>query len=287
MKTNSINTELQARYRRLQGVVGGYTKVLVAYSGGVDSVLLLKTAIDCLGSENVLACIGVSDSLAESEFENACRIAEEIGARVEVVRPDEMSNPNYLANPTNRCYFCKSELYTLLTGVSQERACDVVFSGTNADDLQDFRPGLQAAEEQKIVSPLAQAHLTKADIRTLSKHLGLNTWDKPAQPCLSSRVAYGLSITPERLKQVEQGEAFLRSQGLRELRVRLHDTLAPIELPAEHIAALMQPGLRDEIVRRFKEMGFVYVTLDLQGFRSGSGNELLNISKPSPADAGP
>lgn len=277
--TTQPNTSVEQKYSRLQEILRAFERVIVAYSGGVDSAFLLKAAVETLGPSNVLACIGVSASLAGSEYQDALKLGRDMGVAVEIVQPKEMSNPDYLANPTNRCYFCKSELYQLLNGLAEQKKYDVVLCGTNADDVGDFRPGLKAAAEKKIISPLQQAQLTKADIRALSKKMGLPTWSKPAQPCLSSRVTYGLEITPERLKQIEEGEAFLRLLGFNELRVRHHDQLARIEVPAAEIEQIIQNKRREEIVRFFKELGFTYVSLDLQGFRTGSGNELLQVKK--------
>lgn len=271
---NSGDT-LSGKYEHLREILGGYKRVIVAYSGGVDSVFLLKAAVERLRAENVLACLGVSESLAESEYAAACRIAEQIGAEVEVVHPEEMSNPHYRANPPNRCYHCKAELYGLLNELAGQRQYDAVLCGTNLDDLGDFRPGLEAAKKFDVVSPLEQAQLSKDDIRALSKQLGLTTWNKPAQPCLASRMAYGLEITPDRLKQIERGEDFLRGLGLTELRVRHHGDVARIEVPVERLGRLIEDGLRGRIVAFFKQLGFAYVSLDLQGFRSGSGNEVL------------
>ena len=270
-----MDAELKHKYKKLIQQVSGYRNALIAYSGGVDSVFLLKVAVDCLGSESVLACLGLSESVAQSEYKGACEVAANIGTKMEIVAPNEMQNPSYQANPENRCFFCKTELYTVLTEVAKNRHFEVIFNGTNADDLGDYRPGLQAADDFKVISPLADANLTKSDIRTLSKELELPTWDKPAQPCLSSRVIYGLSITPERLNQVEKAEEFLRSKGFRELRVRHHDKLARIEVPPDQLEQLVAEPLRSEINATFKKLGFTYVSLDLQGFRSGSGNEVL------------
>jgi len=272
---NTLTADQREKFRRLQENLKQYQKVIVAYSGGVDSVCLLKVAVDTLGGENVLACIGVSESLAEREYQKALDIAEQIGANIEVVHPKEMENPDYQQNPADRCFHCKSELYGLLQELSQRNDFDAVLCGTNVDDLGDFRPGLQAAKKFKVASPLEEAQLTKEDIRAISKLLQLPTWDQPAQPCLASRMPYGLTITPERLKQVEQGEEFLRSLGLRELRVRHHDKLVRIEVPPEHIGDLIEDPRRRQIVDFFKKLGFTYVSLDLQGFRSGSGNEAL------------
>ena len=267
--------ELAAKSQRLGEILGGYRRVVVAYSGGVDSVFLLKAAIDRLGADNVLACIGVSESLAESEYRGGLEIAQEIGATVQVVQAEEMGNPDYLANTAQRCFHCRSDLYRLLTEVAQQNGYDAVLCGANVDDLGDYRPGHRAAEQYGVVSPLQQAELTKADIRALSKQLGLKTWDKPAAPCLASRVAYGLGITPERLKQIEKGEEYLRGMGFRFLRVRHHGDLVRIEVDAANIGVFLDEKRRGETVEFFKTLGFKYVSLDLQGFRSGSANEVL------------
>jgi uncharacterized protein len=267
--------ELDGRYQRLQQILKRYGKVIVAYSGGVDSAFLLKAAVESLGADKVLAAIGVSESLAQSEYGKACELAEQMGAAVEVVHPEEMNDPGYQKNPPNRCFYCKSQLYRLLNDLAKQRGYEAVLCGTNVDDLGDFRPGLRAAKEYQVASPLEEAGLTKADIRVLSKRLGLETWDKPAQPCLASRVPYGMEITVERLKQIEEGEEFLRGLGLRELRVRHHGELVRIEVPTERIIELVTQPRREEIVAFFKKLGFSYVSLDLQGFRSGSGNEVL------------
>jgi uncharacterized protein len=271
--TQNIDGDLDRKLRRLREILREYRKVVIAYSGGVDSVFLLKVAVDCLGVDQVLACIGVSESLARSEYESALNIAKEIGATVEIVHPQEMANPQYQANPANRCYYCKMELYGLLSELARQRGYDVVLCGTNADDLTDFRPGLQAAKKYNVISPLEAGGLTKEDIRVLSQAMHLPTWDKPAQPCLASRMAYGMEITPERLRQVERGEEFLRQMGLRELRVRHHGNLVRIEVPCDQIMKLVENGTREKIVAFFRDLGFTYVSLDLQGFRSGSGNE--------------
>ncbi len=271
-----LTTEQQQKYDRLRHNLKQYQKVIVAYSGGVDSVCLLKVAVDSLGGENVLACIGVSESLAQSEYKKALDLTEQIGAKIEVVHPKEMKNPDYQKNPANRCFHCKSELYALLQELAQRQGYDVVLCGTNVDDLGDFRPGLQAAKKFKVASPLEEVGLSKDDIRAVSKFLQLPTWNQPAQPCLASRMPYGLQITPERLKQIEQGEEFLRRLGLSELRVRHHDALVRIEVPPERIGDLIENSRRRQIVDFFKTLGFTYVTIDLQGFRSGSGNEALN-----------
>ncbi len=269
-------SEAEVKLAKLQDILSGMGSVLVAYSGGVDSVLLLKVATDTLG-ERAVGAIGVSASLAGDEYKEAIEIAEQIGARVIEVKTEEFDNPNYLSNPTNRCYFCKSELYGKLHPLAQQLGLAWVADGTNVDDLGDYRPGLQAANEQDVRHPLQEAGLKKAEIRELSQKFDLPTWDKPAMPCLSSRFPYGTFITIDSLSQVERGERVLRRLGFREMRVRHHNDVARIEVDASEIERLF--ALREEIVAEFKKIGYAYVTLDLQGFRRGSLNEkLLKIS---------
>ena len=270
-----VDQTLDERYQRLQEILRSYKNVIVAYSGGVDSTFLLKAALDCLGPEKVLACIGASESLAQSEQQQAVDIAKKLGAEIQLVYPREVDDPKYKSNPPQRCYYCKSELYKLLDELARQKDYEAILCGTNADDLSDFRPGLQAAKQWGVHSPLEKAGLCKEDIRTLSKMFGLTTWDKPAQPCLASRMAYGLEITPKRLKQIEEGEKFLRGLGIKTLRVRHHDNLVRIEVPASDFRQIIDEKKREKMVVFFKKLGFTYVSLDLQGFRSGSGNETL------------
>lgn len=265
-------SEADVKLARLQDILTEMGSVLVAYSGGVDSVLLLKVATMTLG-EQAVGAIGISASLAEDEYKEALEIAEQIGARVMEVTTEEFNDPNYVSNPTNRCYFCKSELYTKLHPLAEQLGLAWVADGTNVDDLGDYRPGLQAANEQNVRHPLQEAGLTKAEIRELSLKFDLPTWDKPAMPCLSSRLPYGTFITLESLSQVERGERALRRLGFREMRVRHHGDIARIEVEASEIERLF--SLREEIVAEFKRIGYAYVTLDLQGFRRGSLNEKL------------
>lgn len=251
---------------------------LVAFSGGVDSAVAAKAAFLALG-DKACAATGVSASLAEGELEAAQKLANEIGIRHEVVNTAEMADPRYLENPSNRCYFCKTELYTQLEPLARKWGFAVLANGANADDLGDYRPGLQAAEEFAVRSPLAEAGLTKADVRELAQAWNLACWDKPAAPCLSSRIAYGVGVTPERLRRIDQAEQFLRGLGLPVARVRYHDgELARIEVPLAELPRLAAPGVREQLAARFRELGFRFITLDLDGFRSGSLNQLLSIS---------
>jgi len=241
----------------------------------VDSTFLLKASVDTLGAENVLACIGVSASLAKSQYEQAIKCAETIGAKVEEVVVDEVSDAKYAANKADRCFHCKAHLYGILTDIAKEGDFNCVISGHNFDDNRDYRPGNRAAKSFSIRSPLAEAELTKDDIRQLSRQLNLPTADMPASPCLASRISYGLEVTEERLKQIEGAEKFLRTLGLVEFRVRHHDTIARIEVNAEDIEKITKEPARTQIVGKLKSLGFKFVTVDLQGFRSGSLNELL------------
>lgn len=251
--------------------------VAVAFSAGVDSTFVLKAAIDTLGAKNVVAVTGRSDSLARAEFEEAGTIAANLGVEHVILDTDEFDNPNYVSNPTNRCYFCKTTLYTHLERFIADRGLKAVVNGINADDLGDYRPGIEAAREHGVRCPAAEAGLTKEDIRELSRRLGLSTFNKPASPCLSSRVQYGEHITPEKLRMIEAGEAFLHKMGIRQCRVRHHDNLARIEVPAESIPLLADPVQAARIDAYFRTLGYHYVALDLRGFRSGSMNEVIPL----------
>jgi uncharacterized protein len=252
----------------MQEILRSLERVAVAFSAGVDSTFVLKVAIDTLGPQNVVAVTGRSDSLAEGEFEESQRLAESLGAEHVVIETQEFDDPNYLANPANRCYFCKSELYGKLDGFIAERGLKAVVNGINADDYGDWRPGIQAASEHVVRAPCAEAGMTKQDIRVLSERFGLPTFDKPASPCLSSRVQYGEQITPAKLKQIERSEVLLKSLGFRECRVRHHNNLARIELPADQIELACRPEIRARIDAGLREFGYAWVTIDLRGFRS-------------------
>jgi uncharacterized protein len=251
--------------------------VAVALSGGIDSTVVAKAAHLALG-DRAVAVTADSPSVARAELADARRLADLIGIRHVVIRTDEFDDPDYLKNDGSRCYHCKSELYDQLVARLGDLGVETVVSGANLDDLGDYRPGLTAAAERGVRHPLQDACFTKADVRELARHWGLPTWDKPASPCLSSRLAPGLAVTPERTGRVEQAEAFLKGLGLRDCRVRLHEgELARIEVPVVDVARLAAPDVRARLAARFRELGFRFVTLDLEGFRSGSLNELVGL----------
>ncbi len=249
--------------------------VAIGYSGGVDSTLLVKVAVDILGDKAV-AMIGRSETYPTREFEEAVRIAESIGARYVIVKTEETDVLKFRVNPVNRCYFCKTELFGKLDQIADREGLRWIADGTITDDVGDFRPGMKAKSEKNVRSPLLEAGLSKAEVRELSRHLGLPTWDKPAFACLSSRFPYGMSITKENLTKVDAAETFLRDEGFRYFRVRFHDErTARIEVGTEEINRLTDNDLRERLVRHLKELGFTYVTLDLQGYRTGSMNEVV------------
>lgn len=269
-----IDVPYETRIERLRSMIRAYGSCVVAYSGGVDSSVVLAIAVAELGAR-ALAVIGRSATYATSELEAALAQARGMGLEPRVVATAELDDPRFATNPSNRCYFCKGELYQRLAAVAREEGYGVVLDGTNADDLLDHRPGRRAADEHAVRSPLAECGLTKADVRALAAELGLPSSDKPAMPCLSSRFPYGTRITEEQLQQVEAGESWLRARGLRDVRLRHHGTVARLELETRELARLVEEPLRSECVAHLKSLGFAYVALDLQGFRSGSLNETL------------
>lgn len=267
-------TMLEQKLEQLKTLFSEMEKALIAYSGGVDSTLVAKIAYDVLG-DRALAITAKSPSLLPEELEDARLQAAIIGINHEVVQTHEMDNPNYTSNPINRCYFCKSELHDTLKPLALKRGYSYVIDGVNADDLGDYRPGIQAAKERGARSPLAEVGVTKAEVRQLSKQLELAWWDKPAQPCLSSRFPYGEEITLNKLQRVGRGEIYLRKLGFSNLRVRSEGDTARIELSAEQIKEFVLTTDLPQLVSAFQEFGFVYVTLDLEGYRSGKLNQVL------------
>ncbi|NEP10357.1 MAG: ATP-dependent sacrificial sulfur transferase LarE [Symploca sp. SIO2C1] len=266
---------LEQKLEQLKTIFAEMEQALIAYSGGVDSTLIAKIAYDALG-DRALAVTAKSPSLLPEELEDACIQAAAIGITHEVVETYEMDNPNYTSNPINRCYFCKSELHDTLKPLAQQRGYPYVVDGVNADDLRDYRPGIQAAKERGARSPLAEVGVTKAEVRQLSKQLELPWWDKPAQPCLSSRFPYGEEITVRKLERVGRAEIYLRRLSVSNLRVRSEGDTAKIELPPEQIKEFILTTDLPKLVSAFQELGFVYVTLDLEGYRSGKLNRVLS-----------
>ena len=264
----------------LRATVAAHPSALVCFSGGVDSTLLLKVALDVLG-ERCFAVTAVSETMARSEREDAIRLGQELGLgeRHLVVDSHELERPGFEQNPTDRCYMCKTELLDIAGPLADRLGGASIFLGTNLDDLGDHRPGLRAAEERGAVHPMVEAGLHKSDVRALSRELGLRTWDKPQLACLSSRFPYGTEITPERLQRVDRFEEGLRALGFQQLRVRFHDTIARLELDPAEMARALEPGTRARIVTLGRELGFTYVAMDLGGYRTGAMNEVVTLRR--------
>jgi uncharacterized protein len=263
--------KLDEKYDKLKTILREMESVLVAFSGGVDSTFLLRVAHDVLG-ERAAAVTATSPTYPQGEFQEAVALARQIGARQIVIDSNELEIPGFAANPRDRCYHCKKELFQLCRQQADVLGFAHVADGSNTDDLGDYRPGRRAAAELKVRSPLLEAGLAKDDIRTLSRELGLPTWQKQAFACLSSRFPYGTEITTERLAMIEAGEEYLKGKGFRVYRVRYHGEIARIELAAAELPRLLETALREELVGRFKQLGFKYVSLDLEGYRTGSMN---------------
>lgn len=266
---------MDAKFEQLKGILAESESVLVAFSAGVDSTLLLKVAHLVL-HDRAIALTASSPTAPPGELEAAKNFASDLGCRHIVVESDELANPLFAANPTNRCFFCKDELYQICRRQADELGLQTIVDGTNLDDLKDHRPGLKAALEWGVRHPLVEAQMTKDDIRRYSRELDLPTWDKPSSPCLSSRFPYGTAIDLERLKKIAACESFLKELGFREFRVRYHGDLARIEVAPQEMNRLFEKPIRDTVVEKFKQVGFSYVSLDLQGYRTGSMNEVLS-----------
>jgi uncharacterized protein len=272
--TSALDEALAAKYARLQATLCEMESVLVAYSGGVDSALLLKVATETLG-ERAVGVLASSPAYDEEETAAAVKLAEEMGARLEQVETGELDDPRYIANDANRCYFCKVELFDHLEPEARRLGLQTIAYGMNRDDRGDWRPGRKAARERGVRAPLDEADLGKDDVRALARYLGLSVWDKPAEACYSSRIPYGAPVTREALLRVGRAERALRTLGFRQARVRHHDDVARIEIDPTEFARLLDAETRETIIREVRAAGYTYVALDLQGYRSGSLNEAL------------
>lgn len=274
---DSVGDALELRYEHLRCSIKKLGSVAVAFSGGVDSSLVLKVSVDVLGRDNAVAVTGRSPSLSGAEDEHAQAVAHAIGAEHVILETNEFDNPSYTSNPTNRCYFCKSTLYQRMQRFIEDRGVAHIVSGTNADDKRDHRPGLVAAREFRVREPLADAGITKQDVRRLAVQLGLPNHDKPASPCLSSRIPYGESVTVDKLRMIEQAESVLHGLGFRQCRVRHHTNTARIEVPLDELVNLVETDMATQVEERLRVIGYEYVTVDLAGFRSGRLNEVISL----------
>lgn len=273
---NAIPGSIDEKDENLRRLMRRMQSVLVAYSGGVDSAYLALAATQEIGRAAV--CVtGLSPSVSQIQREEAAKIAREFDFNFRVIDTDEMANPQYRANPTNRCYHCKTELYGKLSNLAQVEDVKFVIDGTNADDVVDYRPGRAAATENAVRSPFVEVGLTKNEIRQLSRRHNLSTWDKPSSPCLSSRIAYGVPVTIERLSKVERGERILRALGFIEFRVRVHEEIVRLEIAPGELARALNLDVAERLAAKFRSLGFKYVTLDLHGYRSGAMNEILDV----------
>jgi uncharacterized protein len=267
------------KYSELKEYITNLGKVVIGFSGGIDSTLILKASLDAVGRENVWAVTGNSESLMPEELKLCRELAADLGMLADnfiEIKTDEMSDPNYRSNPIDRCFYCKTELFGKLQETAKEVGANYVLDGSNADDANDWRPGRKAAQQLKVLSPLAEVGITKEDIREIAREIGLPNWDKPSLACLASRIPYGSEITKEKLSQVAEAERYLKSLGFTQLRVRHHGKMARLEFQKDEIKRVFENGLGDKINSRLKSLGFTYVAIDLQGYRSGSMNEKIN-----------
>lgn len=268
--------EIQEKYDRLRSILRTMESVVIGFSGGIDSTLLVRVATEVLG-DHALAVIGRSETYPTREFEEALALAQRFGSRYRVINTEETDDIKFQENPPNRCYFCKNELFGKLAAIAEAEGIRWIADGTITDDIADFRPGMRAKHEQNVRSPLLEAGLSKDDVRAIARHLGIPTWDKPSFACLASRFPYGQGITKENLMKIDAAETFLRDHGFRFFRVRHHDDkTARIELGPQEFHRVFDDEFRSKLVAHFKSLGFLYVTLDLQGYRTGSMNETLS-----------
>ncbi|TET65976.1 MAG: ATP-dependent sacrificial sulfur transferase LarE [Candidatus Aminicenantes bacterium] len=275
MSAKKSSSNIQAKYKKLKGILEEMGSVLVAFSGGVDSSFLLKTANEVLGDE-VFAVIASSETYPEKEKEEAIKIAQYLNVRYKIIRTRELENPDFVNNSPQRCYFCKRVLFSRLKEIAEDEGISCVIDGANLEDTGDYRPGSIAAEELGIRSPLKEARFIKSEIRKLSKQLGLPTWNKPSMACLASRFPYYMRIDMKSLKRVSQAEDFLRALGFSQIRVRHHGQIARIEIEPKEFPEIMEKGVREKIVKTLKKLGYTYITIDLAGYRTGSMNEPLS-----------
>ena len=271
--------KMKNKINELNALIKDCGKVLVAYSGGIDSSFVLKLCVEQVGKENVLAVTGASETFTEIELDNAADFAKSIGVEHAVVTTREIDNPDFRSNPPLRCYHCKKEFYSKIAKLAKKRGFKYIFDGSNKDDLSDYRPGRKAAEELGIISPLIKFGLTKKEVRELSKKMGIKIWDKPSNPCLASRVPYGEEITEKKLEMIFKAEKFLKDNGFINVRVRHHGKLARIEVPEKEIIKLLKEPLKSAIIKEFTSIGFTWVSIDIKGYRTGSLNEILDLKK--------